>query len=106
MTSRRRLLEPGLSPDFVRRIHVISLAVPATMLVLMALITVGIGRLINPLLLYAFVTLGFIALGVLEWREEGDELDDAEGQGPAMADTDGEGSAGHKREAGEADGET
>ena len=106
MTSRRRLLEPGLSPDFVRRTHVISLSVPATMLVLMALITVGIGRLINPLLLYAFVTLCFIALGVLEWREEGDELDDAEGQGPAMADTDGEGSAGHKREAGEADGET
>jgi hypothetical protein len=31
---------------------------------------VGIGRLINPLLLFALATLCFIALGVLEWRNE------------------------------------
>jgi uncharacterized membrane protein len=76
MTSRRRLLKPNLSPAFVRRTYVISLSVPATMLVLMALVVVGIGRLINPLLLFALVTLCFIVLGVLEWREE-DETGDA-----------------------------
>jgi uncharacterized membrane protein len=84
MTSRRRLLKPDLSPAFVRRTYVISLSVPATMLFLMALVSVGVGRLINPLLLFAFVTLCFIVLGALEWREEGDEPEDAEGQRPAV----------------------
>jgi hypothetical protein len=50
------------------------------MLVLMALVTVGVGRLINPLLLFAFVTIFFIALGVREWRED-------EGGSPASPDT-------------------
>lgn len=75
----------------------ISLSVPATMLVLMAFVTVGIGRLVNPLLLFAFVTFCFIVLGVLEWREY-DEPEDAEGQRPDVVDTGGEGSAGRKRE--------
>lgn len=97
MTSHRQLLEPDLSPGFIRRTHVISLSVPATMLVLMALVTVGIGRLVNPLLLFAFVTFCFIVLGVLEWREY-DEPEDAEGQRPDVVDTGGEGSAGRKRE--------
>ena len=70
MTSRRLLLEPDLSPGIVRRTQVISLSVPATMLILMVLVAVGIGRLINPLLLFAFVTLCFIVLGVLEWRKK------------------------------------
>lgn len=86
MTSHRQLLEPALSPDFVRRTHVISLSVPATMLVLMVLVTVGIGRLINPLLLFALATICFIVLGVLEWREY-EEPQDSE-----------EESAGRKRE--------
>jgi uncharacterized membrane protein len=86
MTSRRRLLEPALSPQFVRRTHLISAILPMTVLILMALVAVGIGRLINPLLLFAFATLCFIVLGVLEWREEGDEPENAEGQGPAVAD--------------------
>lgn len=86
MTSRRRLLKPDLSPGIVRRTQVISLSVPATMLILMVLVAVGIGRLINPLLLFAIVTVCFIVLGVLEWREEGDEPEDAEGQRPAVAD--------------------
>ena len=57
-----------------------------TLLILMALVAVGIGRLINPLLLFALVTVCFIVLSILEWREEGDELEDAEGQEPAVAD--------------------
>ena len=56
------------------------------MLVLMALVAAGIGRLINPLLLFALITLCFIVLGVREWRVEGDEPEDAERQGPAPAD--------------------
>jgi len=55
-------------------------------LILIALVALGIGRLINPLLLFALATVCFIVLGILEWREEGDELEDAEGQGPAVAD--------------------
>jgi uncharacterized membrane protein len=86
MTSRRRLLEPDLSPRFVRRTHLISTIQPVTVLILTALVALGIERLINPLLLFAFATICFIVLGILEWREEGDELEDAEGQGPAVAD--------------------
>jgi len=86
MTSRRRLLEPDLSPRFVRRTHLISMILLRTLLILMALVAVGIGRLINPLLLFALVTVCFIVLSILEWREEGDELEDAEGQEPAVAD--------------------
>jgi len=81
MTSRRRLLEPDLSLRFVRRTHLISLTLPATMLVLMGLVAVGIGWLLNPLFLFAFATLCFIALGVFEWREEDNEPEDAGEQG-------------------------
>ena len=86
MTSRRRLLEQDLSPRFVRRTHVISAILPMILVVLMVLVAVGIGRLINPLLLFALATLCFVVLGVLEWREEGDEPEDADGQEPAVAD--------------------
>ena len=86
MTSRRRLLEQDLSPRFVRRTHVISAILPMILVVLMVLVAAGIGRLINPLLLFALATLCFIVLGVLEWREGGDEPEDAEGQEPAVAD--------------------
>ena len=86
MTSRHRLLEQDLSPRFVRRTHVISAILPMILVVLMVLVAVGIGRLINPLLLFALATLCFVVLGVLEWREEGDEPEDADGQEPAVAD--------------------
>jgi hypothetical protein len=42
----------------------------------MGLVAVGIGGLINPLLLFALATLSFIVLGILEWRGE-----EAEGRG-------------------------
>jgi hypothetical protein len=79
-------LDPDLSPRFIRRTHAISMILPMILLVLMVLVAVGIGRLINPLLLFALATLCFIVLGILEWREEGDELENTEGQGPAVAD--------------------
>ena len=64
-------MDPDLSPLYVRRTHLISLTLPLTMLVFMILVALGIGRLINPLLLFAVATLCFIVLGVREWREEG-----------------------------------
>lgn len=70
ISSGRRLVDTELSPRFVRRTHLIFLTLPATMLVLMGLVAVGIGRLINPLLLFALATLCSIALRVLEWRNE------------------------------------
>lgn len=76
MNSGRRLVEPGLDPHFVRRTYLISLILPAFLLILMGLAAVGIGRLINPLLLFAVATLCFIVLGILEWREEEDEVED------------------------------
>jgi hypothetical protein len=86
MTSGRPLVDPGLSPRFVRRTHLISAILPTTLLILMALVAVGIGRLINPLLLFAFATVCLIVLGILEWREVGDEPEVTEGQGRAVAD--------------------
>jgi uncharacterized membrane protein len=76
MNSGRRLVHPDLSQQFVRRTYLISLILPAILLVLMGLVAVGIGRLINPLLLFALATLSFIVLGILEWRGE-----EAEGRG-------------------------
>jgi uncharacterized membrane protein len=76
MNSGRKLVHPDLSQQFVRRTYLISLILPAILLVLMGLVAVGIGRLINPLLLFALATLSFIVLGILEWRGE-----EAEGRG-------------------------
>jgi uncharacterized membrane protein len=76
MNSGRRLVHPDLSQQFVRRTYLISLILPAILLVLMGLVAVGIGGLINPLLLFALATLSFIVLGILEWRGE-----EAEGRG-------------------------
>ena len=77
MNAGRRLVDPDLDPRFVRRTYLISLILPGFLLVLMALVAVGIGRLINPLLLFALATLCFIVLGILEWRVEEDEVEDA-----------------------------
>ena len=76
MNSGRRLVDPDLDPLFVRRTYLISLFFPGFLLILMGLAAVGIGRLINPLLLFAVATLCFIVLGVLEWRAEEDEVED------------------------------
>jgi uncharacterized membrane protein len=77
MNSGRRLVEPDLDQQFVRRTYLISLILPGFLLVLMGLVAVGVGRLINPLLLFAIATLCFIVLGVLEWQGEEDEVESA-----------------------------
>ncbi len=70
MSSGRRLLvDPDLSPREIRRHHLISSGVPLFTLVLMALVGLGVGRLINPLLLAYLVALGYVVLGVFEGRE-------------------------------------
>lgn len=63
-----RLGEPGVIICGVSLL--LGVSSPLTMLVFMGLVVLGIGRLINPLLLFAAATLCFIVLGVREWREE------------------------------------
>jgi uncharacterized membrane protein len=69
MSSGRRLVDPDLSPRIIRRVHLISSGVPASFVVLMALVALGVGRLVNPLLLAYLFALGYVALGVYEGRE-------------------------------------
>jgi uncharacterized membrane protein len=69
MSSGRRLVEPDLSPRAIRRHHIISSGVPASVLVLMVLVALGVGHFINPLLLAYLVALGYVVLGVFEQRE-------------------------------------
>ncbi len=69
MSSRHRLVDPGLSPRDIRRLHLISSGVPASFLVLMALVALGVGRFVNPLLLAYLVAFGGVVLGVYEGRE-------------------------------------
>src|SRR5215218_4716370 len=69
MSSGRRLVDPDLSPRVIRRHHLISSGVPASMLVVMVLVALGVGRWVNPLLLAYLVAFGYVVLGVIEGRE-------------------------------------
>jgi uncharacterized membrane protein len=69
MSSGRRLVDPDLSPRVIRRHHLISSGVPASVLLLMVWVAVGAGRFINPLVLAYLVAFGYVVLGVLEQRE-------------------------------------
>jgi uncharacterized membrane protein len=69
MSSGHRLVDPNLSPQVIRRHHLISMGVPMSMVVLMVLVAVGVGRVVNPLLLAYVVASGYTVLGVLEGRE-------------------------------------
>jgi uncharacterized membrane protein len=79
-SSGHRLIDPGLHPGVIRRFHLTLLAGSVVgSLAVMALIALGIGRLINPLLLGYLFLLGFILLGMLEiWEPRSEER---EGQG-------------------------
>jgi uncharacterized membrane protein len=79
-SSGHRLVDPGLHPRVIRRFHLTLLAGSVVgSLAVMALIALGIGRLINPLLLGYLFLLGFILLGMLEiWEPRSEER---EGQG-------------------------
>jgi TMEM175 potassium channel family protein len=69
-SSGHRLVDPELHPGVIRRFHMTLLVGPvAGSIALIALIGVGIGRLINPLLLGYLFLVGFILLGVLEGWE-------------------------------------
>jgi len=69
MSSGHRLVNLSLSQQVIRRHHRISSGVPASVLVLMALAALGVGRLVNPLLLGYLVALSYVVLGVIEGRE-------------------------------------
>lgn len=69
-TSGHRLVDPELHPRVIRRFHLNLLVGPvASSIAWMALIALGLGRLINPLLLGYLVMVGYILLGVLEGWE-------------------------------------
>jgi hypothetical protein len=61
--------DPELSTRVIRRHHIISAGVPASILLLMVLVALGVGRFVNPLLLAYLVAFGYVVLGVLEQRE-------------------------------------
>ena len=66
-SSGHRLVDPELHPSVIRRFHLMLLAGSVVgSLAVMALIALGIGRLINPLLLGYLLLVGFILLGMLE----------------------------------------
>jgi uncharacterized membrane protein len=68
MTGHHRLVDRSLSREMIRRVHVISLSVPAAVLVLMALIALGIGQIVTPLILGYFVAFAYVVLGIKEGR--------------------------------------
>lgn len=66
-SSEPRLVDPDLYPRVIRRFHLNILVGPvAFSVVMIVLIAVGIGRLINPLVLGYLSMLGYILVGVLE----------------------------------------
>jgi uncharacterized membrane protein len=69
-SSEHRLVDPELPSSIIRRFHLTLLAGPVVgSIVLMALVGVGIGRLINPLVLGYLFLVSYILLGVFEGWE-------------------------------------
>src|SRR5919199_6130814 len=69
-SSGHRLVDPELPSRVIRRFHMTLLVGPVVgSIVLMALVGVGIARLINPLLLQYLFLVGYILLGVFEGYE-------------------------------------
>ena len=99
VSSGHRLVDPDLSPRIIRRHHLISSGVPASFLVLMVLVALGVGRWVNPLLLAYLVACAYVALGVIEGRESlpakveepgasdetGPQEDEGQSEGPGKA---------------------
>jgi uncharacterized membrane protein len=67
-TAGYRLVSPELSPHDLRRYLRISLVAPVTLLILMGLIPVGLGQLIEPLLLGYLLALFYVVFSVHDWR--------------------------------------
>jgi uncharacterized membrane protein len=74
-SSGHRLVDPELHPSVIRRFNLTLIAGPIVgSLAVMALIALGIGRLINPLLLGYLFLVGYILLGMLEiWEPRSEE---------------------------------
>jgi len=88
-TSGHRLVDPGLHPWVIRRYHMTLLVGPVGFsIAFMVLIAVGIGRLINPLLLGYLVIVVYVLLGMsVGWepRLEGDREQGAPAEDDASA---------------------
>jgi uncharacterized membrane protein len=84
VSSEPRLVDPELHPRVIRRFHLNILVGPvAFSIVIMVLISVGIGRLINPLVLGYLLILSYILLGVFErWEPRSEDLEAMEGEEP------------------------
>jgi uncharacterized membrane protein len=67
-TAGYRLVSLELSPHDLRRYLRISLVAPVTLLILMGLIPVGLGQLIEPLLLGYLLALFYVVFSMLDWR--------------------------------------
>jgi uncharacterized membrane protein len=75
VSSEHRLVDPELPSNVIRRFHLTLLTGPVGFsIVMMVLIGVGIGRLINPLVLGYLLMVGYILLGVFEgWEPRSEE---------------------------------
>jgi hypothetical protein len=69
-SSERRLVPEELDPRVVRHYHLLALAAPGVFLIMVLLVALGLGRLIDPLLLGGVLGLGYIAVAV-PWRCRG-----------------------------------
>jgi uncharacterized membrane protein len=79
-TAGHRLVGEELSSRDLRPYLRLSLAAPVVFLVVMALIPLGVGRLINPLLLGYLLALCYIALAAADtWEQRRERLEAAEG---------------------------
>ena len=102
MSSGHRLVDPELSPRVIRRLHLISAGVPAFFVVLMALVAVGVGRFVNPLMLAYLFAFGGVVLGVVEGGEPlpAEEVEEA----GASGEVEPQGDEGRRGETGKAGG--
>jgi uncharacterized membrane protein len=69
VSTGNRLVHPELHQRVISHYHRIALSAPIAFLLMMGLIALGVGRLINPLVLGYVLAFGYIALGVFEWLE-------------------------------------
>ena len=67
-TAGHRLVSLELSPHDLRRYLRISLVAPVTFLILMGLIPMGLGQLIEPLLLGYLIALFYVVFSIHDWR--------------------------------------
>lgn len=66
---RAGLLEPGVSRQVVRHYNRLRLGAPCACIVIMGLMWLGIGRLINPVLLGYVAVLAYVVSAVCGWSE-------------------------------------